>query len=379
MKKWSQYEVNFLIKNFCNMQNSEISNILSRTESSISTKAGKLNLKKSKSHISKMISKRNKMTNRDLNYKNLKKIAKNYRCKSEFQKNDPSAYGVARMKGFLNKICDHMILQSYSVPQLILKNILYKLLKEEIMYNTRKIIKPYELDIYIPKYKLAFEYNGDRWHKNDKINKAEICEKNGIHLITISENSKRYEEDIKNQLIKNINIINKYSKKNINISEIEKTVIDDIFDNIIDKKAIKNLCDKYNNYYLFRRENLSLYNKLLRISKLEEFTSHMTKSNLNTIWNIESIKNEVSKYKYLKDFIKKSQGCYLNVLKNDLKYLLSPLIKKSNLKWNEENIKNEMAKYSNFKDFYRNSRNCYNSIMSRKLNHLLTNFYHGSS
>jgi len=361
------------------MQNSEISNILSRTESSISTKAGKLNLKKSKSHISKMISKRNKMTNRDLNYKNLKKIAKNYRCKSEFQKNDPSAYGVARMKGFLNKICDHMILQSYSVPQLILKNILYKLLKEEIMYNTRKIIKPYELDIYIPKYKLAFEYNGDRWHKNDKINKAEICEKNGIHLITISENSKRYEEDIKNQLIKNINIINKYSKKNINISEIEKTVIDDIFDNIIDKKAIKNLCDKYNNYYLFRRENLSLYNKLLRISKLEEFTSHMTKSNLNTIWNIESIKNEVSKYKYLKDFIKKSQGCYLNVLKNDLKYLLSPLIKKSNLKWNEENIKNEMAKYSNFKDFYRNSRNCYNSIMSRKLNHLLTNFYHGSS
>lgn len=46
-----------------------------------------------------------------------------------------------------------------------------------------------ELDIFIPKYKIAIEYDGDNWHKNylsDKI-KDDLCEKNGIKLIRIRE------------------------------------------------------------------------------------------------------------------------------------------------------------------------------------------------
>lgn len=35
--------------------------------------------------------------------------------------------------------------------------------------NTKKIIYPYELDIYLPDLKLAIEYNGDYWHANPNL------------------------------------------------------------------------------------------------------------------------------------------------------------------------------------------------------------------
>lgn len=40
-------------------------------------------------------------------------------------------------------------------------------LKLSIQRNTRKVIPPYELDVYMAKKKLAFEFNGDYWHSNE--------------------------------------------------------------------------------------------------------------------------------------------------------------------------------------------------------------------
>ena len=57
--------------------------------------------------------------------------------------------------------------------------------------NDRKIIKPKELDIYIPTLKLAIECNGDYWHSverqndNKQLEKTELCESKGIRLIHI--------------------------------------------------------------------------------------------------------------------------------------------------------------------------------------------------
>jgi hypothetical protein len=65
----------------------------------------------------------------------------------------------------------------------------------EIHENTRTIIQPQELDIYIPKLNLAIEYNGDYWHSEEKVgknyheNKTLKCKELGIELIHISENS----------------------------------------------------------------------------------------------------------------------------------------------------------------------------------------------
>ena len=48
-----------------------------------------------------------------------------------------------------------------------------------------------ELDIYIPSIKLAIEYDGVAWHKEDKrereIRKYQICQKNGIRLLRLME------------------------------------------------------------------------------------------------------------------------------------------------------------------------------------------------
>lgn len=55
--------------------------------------------------------------------------------------------------------------------------------------NTRKIIAPKELDIYVPEKRFAIEYNGIYWHKNKPstyhLDKTEQCNKNKITLLHI--------------------------------------------------------------------------------------------------------------------------------------------------------------------------------------------------
>jgi len=64
----------------------------------------------------------------------------------------------------------------------------------QIILNSRSIIHPREIDIYIPEYNVAIEYNGIYWHSElagkDKlyhITKTNVCNKQNIHLIHILE------------------------------------------------------------------------------------------------------------------------------------------------------------------------------------------------
>jgi very-short-patch-repair endonuclease len=79
----------------------------------------------------------------------------------------------------------------------------------EIIQSCRNIINPYEIDIYLPKLKIAFEFNGLFWHNENNIhkkyhlNKTELCEQQGIQLIHIYEDDWIYKQDIVKSMILN--------------------------------------------------------------------------------------------------------------------------------------------------------------------------------
>lgn len=77
-----------------------------------------------------------------------------------------------------------------------------------INFNTRKVISPKEIDLYLPEYNFAIEYNGLYWHHegNDKdkdyhSNKTKLCEEKDIHLFHIFSDEWIYKENIVKSMI----------------------------------------------------------------------------------------------------------------------------------------------------------------------------------
>jgi hypothetical protein len=63
-----------------------------------------------------------------------------------------------------------------------------------VLENTRNVIPPYELDIFIPEKNLAIEYCGLYWHSDIKgkskdyhLNKYTMCMDKGVRLLTVFE------------------------------------------------------------------------------------------------------------------------------------------------------------------------------------------------
>jgi hypothetical protein len=82
------------------------------------------------------------------------------------------------------------------------------LYNKEIIRNDRTVLNGKELDIYLPDYNLAIEFNGLYWHsedyvgKNYHLNKTIECEKKGINLLQIFEDEWVYKKEIVKSIIK---------------------------------------------------------------------------------------------------------------------------------------------------------------------------------
>ena len=95
-----------------------------------------------------------------------------------------------------------------SIEEDNLANWISSIYSGEIIRNSRSIIPPKELDIYIPEKKVAIEFNGLYWHSEaantDKYyhyNKTTECEKKGIRLIQIYSDEWIYKQDIVKSII----------------------------------------------------------------------------------------------------------------------------------------------------------------------------------
>ena len=107
----------------------------------------------------------------------------------------------------------------------------------EIVKNTRKVIRPLELDIYIPYYKTAIEYNGLHWHtkefggkdENYHLNKTVLCENINVKLIHIFEddwcdNQEVTKDNIKNVIFSTIPVLSNYPRHIYNKSCFDKNI-----------------------------------------------------------------------------------------------------------------------------------------------------------
>lgn len=111
--------------------------------------------------------------------------------------------------------------------------------------NNRKLIYPYELDIYIPSHNLAIEYCGLYWHselnnrgQNYHINKLNRCKKEGIRLLTIFEDEYINNPDLVHSKIQHI--IGLPTKQKVNArSCIVREIVDREKREFLDKNHIQ--------------------------------------------------------------------------------------------------------------------------------------------
>ncbi len=104
--------------------------------------------------------------------------------------------------------------------------------EEVILMNEKSILYPKEIDIYLPSYNLAIEYNSLYWHsevsgKKNKvyhINKTKQCISKGIKLIHIFQTDWKYKTDIVKSILKNVlqKTKNKINGRDCIVKEITK-------------------------------------------------------------------------------------------------------------------------------------------------------------
>ena len=325
---WKNDDIIFLQENFPFFENDILSEKMGKSKWSIILKAHRLKLKKNPQHKSLMVSRRNKIVGRDLSVNFLIDVAKKYKTKSEFQLRDASAYSAARKLGLLNKLCSHMVVQSFSVPQLILQEIIEGLITTETLYNNRTIIYPYEIDIFLPKFKAAFEYNGKKWHLNNlnDAKKANLCLKKDIPLFIFEETSRNYIDDIKIQFIEKLDKINMACNTQITQDDVNNFQVSNVYTKIYNIDDLVQVSKKYTTFKEFKEKEMKVYRKLIKLKLIDYATSHMKDRRKER--NITEVTERISTFTHLSDLIKYDFGTYSYVKKNKLNYLLINLKRK---------------------------------------------------
>lgn len=177
--------------------------------------------------------------------------------------NSHSNSSIVRHTRVLCKTC-HPVKNGTSIGEKELRNYIKSLLppEVEIKSNCRDLISPYEVDIYIPDLKVAFEFNGIYWHGEDKgkdkkyhYSKWEKCKSQNVQLITVWEDNWRDKQEIVKSMIAH----------KLGLSKDEKVFAKDTYvDSGVEYKEAKDFAEKYHiqgatygSYYIGLRDRES--------------------------------------------------------------------------------------------------------------------------
>jgi len=115
-----------------------------------------------------------------------------------------------------------------SGQELSLYNFIKSIYGGDVLQNSRKLISPYEVDIFIPEFNLGIEYNGLYWHSSEyrtkdyHFNKFKVAEDNSIKLIQVWEDDWIHKQDIiKSIILNNLNKSNRIWARKCSISIID--------------------------------------------------------------------------------------------------------------------------------------------------------------
>lgn len=144
---------------------------------------------------------------------------------------------------------------------------------DNVIINSRSIISPYELDIYLPDYSLAIEFNGVYWHselikdKSYHVNKYKICRDNGLQLIQIWEDDWLYKKEIIKSIIRN--------KLNLNCISLGARKCD--IREVSNKETIQFLNDNHIQGWSISKYRYGLYykNELVSLMTISESRKNM--------------------------------------------------------------------------------------------------------
>lgn len=109
-------------------------------------------------------------------------------CKEHFNVNCHIVCRIRNCFDISKEIQNHVSERSSSLAE---SNLFNWINTENKIHNDRSLIHPYELDIVLPDYKLAIEYDGVYWHNEDfrdkkyHLNKTTACENKGYTLFHI--------------------------------------------------------------------------------------------------------------------------------------------------------------------------------------------------
>ena len=226
----------------------------------------------------------------------------------------------------------------------------------------------YEIDLYLPEYKLGIEFNGLFWHndlirdKNYHLNKTMYFKKLNINIIHIFENEWLNKKDIVKSIIKN--------KLKLNKTKIyaRKCQIRDI---------------KYNEYLNFLYNNHISYAKIAPKIKLGLFYN----DELVSIIGIGKSRFKKNEYEIIRFCNKLNTNIiggfrkFLKYIENNYSYIMSTLVSYCDIRYFDGNSYNELFNFvsqtkPNYYYFKCDEMILYNrmTFQKHKLKNLLENF-----